>query len=309
MFSRFVGDKSNLLLVATLLSAGLVLFFVCGCDSDDDGSWPLTGMSAAAGWGPGIEPTGQVVSVSGCMYTIAPVSLTVVNWEYDGAGTLDLSHWGAGFNCCPDPQCSVDIDERTITVIERDSGSCFCLCLVEAEYQVTGLPPGKYLLKFDEAVPIGDGEPLECEILLKGGGSSGKCVAERCDYPWGCLPTGELISCELGASPCPAPYRGCLSWDYNDNGALNLVHRNEYGSCCFVNEPAVYFNVLGSTITITEDIQMGWLAVMVNVEVDMLISNLPRNQFTIVLNRFMELETVEFTVNLLDEPSGEIGFD
>ncbi|UCG62180.1 MAG: hypothetical protein JSV52_02525 [Candidatus Zixiibacteriota bacterium] len=309
MNTCFAARKNYLVLVIPLALAGLALIVGFGCGSDGDGSRLLTSIIGTPGWGPGIEISGELISHSECIWFFAPVTETLVEWEYDGNGTLDLRHFAAGFNCCPELHCEVSVYDKTITVIERDSGNCFCLCLLEANYQVTGLPPGKYLLQFDEAVPIGDDEPLQCEILLKGDGSSGSCAVERTVYPWGGEgSTGELVSCELATCTCPWPNSGCAAWEYSE-GALSLTHCNEYTSCCILGEPTVDFDFSSNTIVITENVEMGFLTLMVTVEIDMLISNLPPGEYLIKLNRFMDLEPVEFTVDLINEPSGEVGFD
>ncbi len=308
MYRQLFNRKSSLILITMAMIAGLIMLICFGCDRDSAGSGFVTGVGLATGWGPGVEISGELVSHTDCIWSFDPVTETSVEWEYDGNGTLDLRHLAAGFNCCPDLHCLVDIDGKTITVIERDSGDCFCLCLLEADYQVTGLPPGKYLLRFDEAVPIGDDEPLECEILLKGTGSSGSCVVERTVYPWGGGPSGELVSCELSASTCPWPCNACAAWEY-DGATLNLIHRNDYTSCCILGEPTLDFDFSANTIVITENVEMGFLTLMVTVETEMLISNLPPGEYLIRLNRFMELAPVEFTVDLVNDPSGWVSLD
>ena len=119
------------LMVATLIAFGL------SCDRSESPTEGSIAVSGAAG-GPGTEISGGLVSHTDCISFFAPVSETAVEWEYDGNGTLDLYHRSAGFNCCPNPYCSVSVFDRTITVMERDSGQCFCLCLLDAEYQITG---------------------------------------------------------------------------------------------------------------------------------------------------------------------------
>lgn len=305
-FHKLWTDRMLWLCTAVALAVMTAVFF--GCNSDNTGSSPVTGIDMAAGWGPGIEISGECVSFSECVDFFAPVTETWVDWVYDGNGTLDLSHIAAGIAGFP-MICSVSVYDKTIHVIEQSSGPSPYMCLIIADYQITGLPPGKYLLKFDEAVDIGDDEPLECEILLKGTGSSGKCTAERTYWPWGGQPVGQLDSCLLGGTGCPFPNKACVAWDYDGVGTLSLIHNNEYTSCCFVNEPAVYFLFSGDVITIIEDIEMGALALMVNVETNMHISHLPPGQYHVILDRFMELETVEFTLDLSSASSGTIGFD
>ena len=48
---------------------------------------------------------------------------------------------------------------------------------------------------------------------------------------------------------------------------------------------------------------------MTCVQFDLMIADLPPGEYLVTLNRFMDLTPVEFTLDLINQPSGEISFD
>ena len=183
-----------------------------------------------------------------------PPTRSVVVWEYDGAGVLDIHHYNAGLNCIPFSFGEINVEDKTITVVQDGLGEGYCQCLFDIDYRLTGLPPGKYLLTFDEGLLSGEDEPLEGEIVLKGLGSSGELAAERRLYPWGILdePTGDVVdfsSCggfEKDALGEPREDYNCLIWEYTGN-TLTLFHQNAEFNCC-IYEAIAELTITADTI-------------------------------------------------------------
>ena len=316
---RNINHRRGVLIALSLMITAIMVYNV-SCDRSDSPTDAAIVVSGAAD-GRAIEISGQTVSYTCCKdfgeasYTDnIPATQSAVSWSYDGNGTLDIEHINAAFNCCPESLgCEISLEDRTITFKEKEyfgqSGGCFCLCLYDVAYRVTGLPPGKYQIRFEELHLAPSAESLDFSATMKGSGSSGIYTVDRCSYPWDeCEPTGTLINCqEVGA--CCTESDGCLEWDYGDGGFLALTHRNWYGSGGIVSVPSVEFDFSSNSITITEDVMMGPLTVMTCVQFDLMIADLPPGEYLVTLNRFMGLPPVEFTLDLINQPTGEIGFD
>lgn len=300
-------------LLALAVTLALLVIVLISCSDSTDGVSPSMEVSLPTGWGPGVEVFGEMVSYTECIWFFAPVTETVVQWEYDGNGTLYLRHFAAGFNCCPEPACSISVVDKSITVFEGDNGTCFCQCLIDIDYQITGLSPGKYQLAFDEAVDIGDGAPLEGEIMLKPDGSSGTLVVTRTVYPWdGPQPivTGLVSYSECGGSDadygnCP-PDNNCLIWNYDGYGMLSLFHQNGVFNCC-PDSLMADIAVSNDTVYIEESEAFGELGgcdCICPYDLEMMIDNLPSGEYTVVLiGPYMD-EPVIFEMDLASKPSG-----
>lgn len=111
---------------------------------------------------------------------------TCVFWEYDGDSTLTLTHYNAGFNCCPVAiLTSMIISGDTVYVTERDSLQlCRCNCLYDLDFVVHHLKPQKYIVKFIERYVIEPNPPLVFEIDLEED-LSGEVYQDRDYNPWG----------------------------------------------------------------------------------------------------------------------------
>ncbi len=73
-------------------------------------------------------------------------------YEYDGDSVLEITHYNAGFNCCPEKiLTSFELRNDTIFIVEDDSLElCRCNCLFNVEMTIHNLPPGKYVIKVTE---------------------------------------------------------------------------------------------------------------------------------------------------------------
>lgn len=113
------------------------------------------------------------------------VDQSCVSWNFE-EDTLYLTHYNAGFNCCPEKiLTSFRISGDTLYVTERDSLQlCRCNCLYDIDYKFANLNEQAYILHFDEPFVIDPKEPLEFEIDLKNE-PTGKFCQNRDYYPWG----------------------------------------------------------------------------------------------------------------------------
>ncbi len=108
-----------------------------------------------------------------------------IDWSYSGS-TLNFTHRDAGFNCCPVILADITVDNNVITVTEIDSlfeGGCWCECLYDVDYQITGLAAGEYQIVIESPYrPAGD-EVLDVTIDLITEPTGSHCVP-RSQYPW-----------------------------------------------------------------------------------------------------------------------------
>jgi len=111
---------------------------------------------------------------------------TCIKWEYDGDSTLSMTHYNAGFNCCPEAfLTSMQISGDTLYVTERDSMQlCRCNCLYDIDFVVHNLKPQKYVVRFIERYVIDPNPPLVFDIDLEKD-LSGEVYQDRDYYPWG----------------------------------------------------------------------------------------------------------------------------
>jgi hypothetical protein len=117
-----------------------------------------------------------------------PPDQDCVEYAYDGQSVLNINHYNAGFNCCPDELLvSFKVQESNIIITEDElmiTGGCDCLCLFDFSYTLTNLPPGCYTITV-MGMYLRDGEPLEFEVDLTSGPASGQHCVTRDNYPWG----------------------------------------------------------------------------------------------------------------------------
>jgi hypothetical protein len=144
----------------------------------------------------GSAPSGTVVSQSGCKSHMAAAGVTsltpdqsCVDIQYDGAGTLTMTHGNAGFNCCPENlSAQFSFDGSTITVTESETfgeyGPCLCMCLFDLEFRINNLPPGQYRIVFVEPNRDDPDPALDFMVDLSQPTGTVHCV-ERHNYPWG----------------------------------------------------------------------------------------------------------------------------
>ncbi|MEW6411427.1 MAG: hypothetical protein AB1483_03020 [Candidatus Zixiibacteriota bacterium] len=310
---------SALKILTSICLICVVITISCGRDSTGPQA-DLAATKAALSAAP-TDPTLEIISHTDCLTygdgdedPYIPSTQTAVMWEYDGNGNLDLRRLNAGLNCCPDLAFSVDLTDRVITVMEQDNGICDCFCLLNVDLRVSDIKPGKYLLRFEEFVSIGEDEPLECEVTLKGVGSSGMFTAERTLVPWGDIqypPSGAFIGfhpCGINNTVVDVPDElntsYCFTWEYDQNQTLKLGQHNSMINCC-MDTLYVTFDFSGNVITIDEVDTLSYICpCFCAFGADLEIHNLPAGEYTFRVNEPFYDMTFEFTVDLLSQPLG-----
>lgn len=114
-----------------------------------------------------------------------PPDKSCIEYTY-AQNTLLLTHYNAGFNCCPDGfmiELNSSGDTLIITESENDA-LCNCNCLFNLEFQIDSLPAGNYVVRMVEPY-LSTGDPkLEFSIDLNSQNYGIECVS-RTNYPWG----------------------------------------------------------------------------------------------------------------------------
>lgn len=259
------------------------------------------------------DPFGYLHNMSNCKLSsnVASSSTTCVQYEYDGQGTLLLTHVSAGLNCCPRPTLTVEVLADTIFVTEIDSGLCDCYCLYDIEYRVANLSAGNYRIVVHEAILVG-GEPLDFWVDLAQSPSGTMCE-ERPQYPWGSEPVGTVTgisACKsngVGAAADPAPAdQSCIELQYDGDGTLNLTHINAGFNCCPTSIGA-QFGFDGSTITVTEieDLSGGACHCLCLYDLQFRITDLPPGEYRLIIVEPYRNETdpaLDFVIDLTQSP-------
>jgi hypothetical protein len=150
----------------------------------------------AGGPGPcdpcGPDDTALVISYGSCKtFTKSvvdiPADQSCIEYEYDSVSILTIQHLNAGFNCCPDSFSAYYQGASGFLFVREDewlSNPCYCLCLFDFSYQITGLAPGTYRIVLDEPYVDAGMERLEFTVHLETAPSGTVCV-HRDQYPWG----------------------------------------------------------------------------------------------------------------------------
>jgi len=271
------------------------------------------------------EPTGYLVTNSGCKsfegdgVDQKSNIQSCLQYDYDGTGTLSLTHLNAGFNCCPDYLTAVfSIVDNTITITEGEnlnSGGCDCLCLFDLQFQIDNLPPGEYRVVVIEPYVDPDEQQIDFTIDLIAEPSGTFCV-ERTNYPWGMgAMSGYLIeytgckSFDGAALSDPIPSnQSCIEYAYDGDGTLSFTHVNAGFNCC-PTYLAADFDFDGNTITITEseNLEGGGCYCLCLFDLEYEIVNLPPGEYNIVIEvPYLPSgdQPLEFIINLTAAGSG-----
>jgi hypothetical protein len=95
-------------------------------------------------------------------------------------GILKLRHENAGYNCCASFSVQVAVEDGIVDIFESGPGFCFCVCLFDLDYEVTGLEPGPCLIRLSGW----SGKVLELSLDLEMEPQGSYCE-ERTDDPGG----------------------------------------------------------------------------------------------------------------------------
>ncbi|MEW5924218.1 MAG: dockerin type I domain-containing protein [Candidatus Zixiibacteriota bacterium] len=142
-------------------------------------------------WGMTTSIEGSIVGEPACknmtLKSDTAVEQDCIEYDYDGSGTLNLTHYNDMFNCCPESlYIVVTLENNVIRLDEYESeGLCDCICIYDMEYEITGILPGVYTLIVDNISYYNEytGGPIEFEIDLSTPTSGIFCV-DRPYLPW-----------------------------------------------------------------------------------------------------------------------------
>jgi hypothetical protein len=138
------------------------------------------------------SPYGVLVNMTDCKdfvdngaIDVTPSNQDCVDYTYNDAGVLLLTHINAGFNCCPVINPVVTIAKNIITIEEIETeGLCDCSCLFDLDYEIRNLDPGTYFVRVIEPYLEAGDAKLEFTIDLETAPTGTYCV-DRAHYPWG----------------------------------------------------------------------------------------------------------------------------
>jgi len=263
------------------------------------------------------NPHGYMVAMGSCKggsalsSPSAPVS-TCMTYNYDGAGTLALTHVNAGLNCCPNPTLTVTVSGNVITITETDENLCRCLCLYDIQYKIENLPDGQYRIVVNEAID-GGGAPLEFTAVFDNPVSGEYCVARNV-YPWS-DDVGGMVTAHSGclqhngAALSAVPRnQSCLSYSYDGSGVLSITRSNAAFNCC-VDNLAVAVEHDGNTVTITEyDVLSNPCTCLCLYDFEYAVLNLPPGEydFEIVEKYVSSGPSLNFSIDLSGAPTGDL---
>ncbi|NQT26671.1 hypothetical protein HQ585_15050 [candidate division KSB1 bacterium] len=137
-------------------------------------------------------PSGNLIHASGCKETTGvaskvdvPRNMDCMQWSYDSAGILYMTHVNTGFNCCPDSVfAQITISDTSIWIQEGErDGLCDCLCLFDLEYLFEDISPSEYTIRIEGLYRMDEDSPLEHTINLADSTEGQFCV-QRDYYPW-----------------------------------------------------------------------------------------------------------------------------
>lgn len=131
-------------------------------------------------------------------------------------------------------------------------------------------------------------------------------VPPRNRHQHGFEPVGKLISWTEG----PYPAEECVTWEYDKSHALVLNHQFPYGGAG-LSGWSVDITVADGIVSIAEYPQGDYvLPYPTSQELEMEISHLRQGVYTVIFTIFyLRDEPLEFTIDLINEPSGQICFD
>jgi hypothetical protein len=266
------------------------------------------------------EPVGQLIGHSACggfvdtRFSDIPPTQEAVAWEYDGAGNLYLHRINAGFNCCSNIYGDITFAANAINVTDREDGEfCYCLCLYDINYELNGVRPDLYTVTFVELYTAEGDALLQFTIELRPEPSSGIFVVDRSVYPWGYgVYTEGTVVDYSGCGGFDTDSYGdvvptdsnCFVWDY-ESGTLNLTHQSAVFNCC-VLQLSAEFVFSNDTIFITESevLDQGGCACICPYDLEMQITDLPIDKYTVVVDGPSDYNDTEFLLDLTAETSG-----
>lgn len=92
-----------------------------------------------------------------------------ISYNFDGDSLLTMTHYNAGFNCCPE-KFAIDVEVKGDSLIIREGElkqGCKCNCLFNLDIRVVNLPAGTYHVRFVEPYVRQPMLPLTFDLNLK----------------------------------------------------------------------------------------------------------------------------------------------
>lgn len=92
-----------------------------------------------------------------------------INYNYDGDSLLSMTHYNAGFNCCPE-SFAVDIEVKGDSLIIREDDAkhgCRCNCIYNLQLKVHNLPADTYHVRIVESYFNSNWPRLVFDVDLK----------------------------------------------------------------------------------------------------------------------------------------------
>lgn len=169
-----------------------ILDFKLDLTKHHEGEWCAirTEYPWAVEYGSNSDIYGSIVGNTGCKVISSvpieptPDTLSCIEYDYDNSTKiLSITHFNAGFNCCPENlSVVINQDANVITIEEVEEGPlCDCLCLFDIDIEIANIEAKSYKLVFIE--PYFEGEDLFIDVDLSQNVHDKYCI-ERDTYPW-----------------------------------------------------------------------------------------------------------------------------
>jgi hypothetical protein len=115
-----------------------------------------------------------------------PASEDCIGYEWVKGDTLKITHFNAGFNCCPEGfRTELTVAGDTLIISEMENSNlCDCNCLYDLKYDLTGIERDRWWIRVRE--PYVDTErdaPALFQVNLKEQPAGEACFT-RTGYPW-----------------------------------------------------------------------------------------------------------------------------
>lgn len=109
-----------------------------------------------------------------------------IHYTWVSGDTLKITHFNAGFNCCPEGfHTELKVSGDTLEISESENSSlCDCNCLFDLRYELTGINKDTWWIRILEQYAE---QPGDEKILFKAELSKlteGEFCVTRTKYPW-----------------------------------------------------------------------------------------------------------------------------
>lgn len=287
--SNFLSVKRPACLTLVLTTVACFLFLTA-CNDDS----PVKSNQSG--------PTVRLISKSACKGTqesppssaASDCTQDCLKYWRDSDSTLHVRHINAAFNCCMESlSVSVQVKGEVALITESDNmeaGGCRCMCLYDAEYEISNLPASVHKIEIAEPYAKLDQWPDEqplCCSLVESVTDTTTCCVDRCHYPWGRtvipeIAVVEVSSCKYDTSANPIYQPECVEWTLNDNNTLDIRHTNVYFNCC-LDSITAQVEVRGDTVMIIETEHTPLCDCNCPYDVDLRVSNIVPGTYHFVL--------------------------